>query len=45
MREFWHLDLSGEPTVEESVTVAQTVEEVRCRWCSGVDPVALVARP
>ena len=44
-REFLHLDLSGEPTVEETEVLAETVEQVRCRWCDGVDCVEVVARP
>jgi hypothetical protein len=45
VREYWHLDLSGEPTVEESTDLEDSVQEVRCRWCSGVGTVELVARP
>jgi hypothetical protein len=45
VREYWHLALSGEPTVEESQTLEESVEEVRCRWCSAADTVELVARP
>lgn len=45
VREFWHVALSGEPAVEETQTLAEVVEEVRCRWCSAADTVALVARP
>lgn len=45
VREFWHVTLSGEPTVEEAQTLSETVEEVRCRWCSAADTVELVARP
>lgn len=43
LREFVHLDLAGEPTVEESEVLAETVEQVRCRWC-GSDAVHLVPR-
>ena len=45
VREFWHLDLAGEPRVEESETLAGGVEEVRCRWCGSTDAIELVARP
>ena len=45
VREFWHLDLSGEAFVEESKTLSETVDEVRCRWCTGGGSVELVARP
>ena len=44
-RDFIHQDLAGEPTVEEQETLADTIEEIRCRWCDGVDCVELVARP
>lgn len=44
VREYWHLDLAGEPTVEETQVLAETVEEVRCRWCSSA-AVEVVARP
>lgn len=45
VREFVHLDLAGEPTVEEHDVIAETVESVRCRWCDAVDAVELVPRP
>ena len=44
-RDYLHLDLSGEPSVEESEVLSETVEEVRCRWCDARDSVELVARP
>ena len=44
-REFVHVDLAGEPVVEESEVLEQAVESVRCRWCDGVDTVELVPRP
>jgi hypothetical protein len=44
-REYVHLDLAGEPVVEERVVLAETVESVRCRWCDAVDSVELVPRP
>jgi hypothetical protein len=43
--EFVHLDLAGEPRVEEREVLAETLESVRCRWCNAVDQVELVARP
>jgi hypothetical protein len=45
VREFLHVDLSGESTVEETEVLADVVEQVRCRWCDGVDSVELVPRP
>jgi len=44
-REFWHVDLAGEPTVEHSEALAHRVESVTCRWCNGVDTIELVDRP
>ncbi|MFJ6213873.1 hypothetical protein ACIQGZ_11160 [Streptomyces sp. NPDC092296] len=43
--DFVHLDLAGDPRVEESEVLSETVESVRCRWCNAVDQVELVARP
>ena len=45
VREFWHLDLAGAPTVEESEALVETIEEVRCRWCSKADAIEIVPRP
>jgi hypothetical protein len=44
VREYLHLDLAGEPTVEEREVLDETVDQVRCRWCDGVDSVELVPR-
>ena len=44
-REFLHLDLAGDPIVEEREVLEDTVEQVRCRWCDGIDCVELVDRP
>ena len=44
VREFVHLDLAGNPRVEESEVLMETVERVSCRWCAG-DTVELVSRP
>jgi hypothetical protein len=43
--EYVHLDLAGEPKVEERDVVSETIESVRCRWCNAVDQVELVDRP
>lgn len=45
VREYVHLDLAGEPRVEESEVLAEQVEQVRCRWCGGEHTVEVVARP
>ena len=44
VREYVHLDLAGEPRVEETEILAQAVEQVRCRWCAGTDTVEVVQR-
>jgi hypothetical protein len=46
VREFWHLDLAGEPVVEEAEVVTESVETVSCRWCGADgDAIEVVARP
>ncbi len=45
VREFLHVDLAGEPAVEEREVLQEVVDSVRCRWCAGVDTVKLVPRP
>jgi hypothetical protein len=44
-KEFIHLDLAGEPRVEEREVLADSIEHVTCRWCNAVDQVELVERP
>jgi hypothetical protein len=44
-REYVHVDLAGEPVVEEREVLAETVEQVSCRWCRGTDTVSLEPRP
>lgn len=43
--EFVHLDLAGEPRVEERQVLSESVESVRCRWCNAENQVELVDRP
>lgn len=45
VREFWHLDMAGEPAIDEREVLAETVESVVCRWCGAGDRVEIVARP
>lgn len=33
-KEFHHYSVGGERTVEETETLAEEIEEVRCRWCA-----------
>jgi hypothetical protein len=42
--EFWHVDLAGEPRVEETTTESERVDAVTCRWCGRSDAVEVVAR-
>jgi hypothetical protein len=44
-REYVHVDLAGEPVVEERQVEEDLVEHVTCRWCSAVDSVEVVPRP
>jgi hypothetical protein len=44
-REYVHVDLSGEPSVEQRELLSDIVEQVSCRWCSSVDAVEVVPRP
>jgi hypothetical protein len=44
-REYVHADLSGDARVEEREVLAESIEQVTCRWCNGVNTIELVARP
>ncbi len=44
-REYWHLDLAGEPTVESVEVLNDAVDSVTCRWCGSRDAIEVVARP
>jgi hypothetical protein len=44
-REYVHVDLAGEPAVEERDVLSDVVEHVSCRWCNAVDQVEVVPRP
>jgi hypothetical protein len=45
VREYVHVSLAGEPVVEERQVLAETVEQVTCRWCGRADSVEVVPRP
>jgi hypothetical protein len=45
VKEFVHLDLSGEPRVEDSEVLSETLDEVRCRWCGSTGTIEMVPRP
>jgi hypothetical protein len=40
-----HVSLAGEPVVEERQVLAETVEQVTCRWCGRADSIEVVPRP
>lgn len=44
-REYVHVDLAGEASVEERTVSEDVVEHVTCRWCSAVDAVEVIPRP
>ena len=44
-RDYVHVGLSGDARVEEREVLADTVEHVTCRWCTGVDTVEVIPRP
>ncbi len=44
-REFWHLTLSGEPSVESTDVLGDEVESVTCRWCGSGAAIETVPRP
>lgn len=43
--EFWHADMSGSVTIEETTVHAEEVSEVSCRWCGASDRIEIVFRP
>ncbi len=45
VREYVHVDLSGEPRVEAREVLTDAIDHVTCRWCTGVDTVEVVPRP
>jgi hypothetical protein len=42
--EYWHVDLAGDPVVEETEVLEESVQSVTCRWCGRSDAIELVAR-
>lgn len=44
-REFWHLDLAGGSTEEDTDTVSERIASVACRWCGRDDAIEVVERP
>lgn len=45
VRRFWHVELSGEGSVEEEERYETTVESVACRWCGATDGIEIVDAP
>ncbi len=42
--EYWHFDLAGDLDVEQSELLAETLEQVSCRWCGRADAIETVTR-
>lgn len=42
--EYWHVDLSGEPAVDDTRTLSDSVASVTCRWCGRSDAIEYVPR-
>ena len=42
--EFWHVDLSGAVSVEDTEVRDEVVESVTCRWCGRDDVIETVPR-
>ena len=42
--EYWHLDLAGEPVVEDTQVLEEVLESVTCRWCGRSDAIEVVDR-
>ncbi len=43
--EFWHVDISGAPVVEETTVLTEEIDQVQCRWCAATDRIEIVPRP
>ena len=44
-RAFHHYSLGGELSVEDEMVLAETVEEVSCRWCGSGRAVEVLVEP
>lgn len=44
VREYWHLTLGGEPTVESTEVLGETIESVSCRWCGSSAAIEVIPR-
>jgi hypothetical protein len=45
VRRFWHVDLAGDGSVEETEHLDVEVESVTCRWCGSGDAIEQVDTP
>lgn len=43
-REFWHFSLGGDPSIEESETLEETIERIECRWCGNADQIEAIPK-
>jgi len=41
-REFIHFSIAGEPTIEETEIVEETIEKVTCRWCGSSEQIETI---
>ena len=45
MRAFHHFTVGGELSIEEPEVLAETVDEVLCRWCGASGTVEVLTEP
>lgn len=45
VRRYWHADLSGEGTAEESHQIAVELVSVTCRWCASSEAIQVESVP
>lgn len=43
--EYWHISLSGNAEVEQVEVLAETIDNVSCRWCGASDAIEVIAKP
>jgi hypothetical protein len=45
LKEFWHVDMSGQVSVESPEVLDESISSISCRWCGATDEVEHVLRP
>ncbi|MFN8125838.1 MAG: hypothetical protein U0R64_04935 [Candidatus Nanopelagicales bacterium] len=43
--EYWHFSMAGDPEVEQTEVITESVDKVVCRWCGASDRIEIVPRP